>query len=55
MKKKKGGKVLGEAMLRLAQDVDLCKEMGEAGRKYIAENFSYKVIADKFYKFFSKI
>jgi glycosyltransferase involved in cell wall biosynthesis len=44
---------LGRAMLKLGLDEELRKELGQAGREYIIENFSNKVIAEKFYRFFS--
>lgn len=48
-------KSLTEAMLKLGKDEKLRNYLGKAGRKYIEENYDYKIIADKFYKFFQKI
>ena len=46
---------LADAMIRLAGDELLRKEMGRAGRKFILENFSNQTVAQKFYNFFQKI
>ena len=46
---------LRDAMIRLGLDFELRRKMGQAGRSYIIENFSNKVIAEKFYEFFQKI
>ena len=46
---------LTEAMLKLGRDKNLRDNLGQAGRKYIEENFSYKVVADKFYNFFQSL
>ena len=46
---------LYNAMVRLAENQDLRKELGANGRKFISENYSYKVVADKFYNFFNTI
>lgn len=46
---------LSDAMTQLANDSDLRKELGKNGRKFISENYSYKIVADKFYKFFRSI
>ncbi len=46
---------LAEAMLELGSDELLRKRMGQAGRRYIIENFTYRVVAEKFYEFFKKI
>ncbi len=48
-------KSLTEAMLKLGRDKNLRNNLGQAGRKHIEENFSYKVVADKFYKFFQSL
>jgi len=48
-------KSLTEAMLKLGRDKNLRDNLGQAGRKYIEENFSYKVVADKFYNFFQSL
>jgi len=39
---------VGEHLLRLMQDADLCRRMGEAGRKRVVELFDYRVVARKF-------
>ncbi len=44
---------LAEALARLLPDDNLKKQMGEYGRKYVVENFSHKVIADKILNFLS--
>lgn len=44
---------LANAMIKLAQDDKLRAEMGENGKRYIIENFSYEKIASKFYEFFN--
>ena len=46
---------LFRAMILLAKDANLRTAMGQAGRRYIVENFSNKIIAEKFYEFFKKI
>lgn len=46
---------LGEAMIRLGLDEELRRKMGQAGRQYVVDNFTYKIIAGKFYEFFKKI
>ena len=46
---------LANAMAKLASDEILRKEMGRAGRKFILENYSNQVVAQKFYEFFNKI
>jgi len=46
---------LKEAMVRLGKDSELRKKMGQAGRKYIIENYSYQIIANKFYIFFKSL
>ncbi|MDO8496466.1 MAG: glycosyltransferase [bacterium] len=46
---------LKEAMIELGQNEDLRHKMGKAGRNYIVNNFSNKIIAGKFYEFFKKI
>lgn len=48
-------KALLNAMLKLAKDPDLRKKLGRAGREYITKNFSYEVVAKKFYEFFGQI
>jgi len=45
-------KDLIEAMFKLGKDEGLRNEFGKAGRIYIEENFSYQVVANKFYNFF---
>ena len=46
---------LKEAMTELGQNEDLRHKMGKAGRNYIVNNFSNKIVAGKFYEFFKKI
>lgn len=46
---------LTEAMLKLGLDQVLRKKMGQAGRRYIIKNFSYQIVAEKFYEFFKEI
>lgn len=48
-------KSLTEAMIWLAKNEELRKNMGQAGRRHIAENFAYDTIAGKFHEFFKKI
>ncbi len=43
---------LKNAMIKLGNDRNLRNLLGKEGREYIVENFSHKVIAEKFYKFF---
>ncbi len=43
---------LSQAIARLALDVLLRKQMGEKGRRLVAEKYSHRIIADKFYNFF---
>ncbi len=46
---------LAEAMIRLGLDQELRQKIGQAGRQYIVDNFTYKIVAEKFYEFFKKI
>jgi len=46
---------LESALLKLTQNKELRRSMGEAGRRHIIKNFSYNVIADKFFRFFNKL
>ena len=46
---------LEEAIKKLGLDQELRIKMGQAGRHYMVENFSNKIIAQKFYEFFKKI
>lgn len=46
---------LADAMINLGKNPELRREMGQAGQKYIEENFSYVKIAEKFYNFFLKL
>ena len=46
---------LEEAIKKLGLDQELRIKMGQAGRYYMVENFSNKIIAQKFYEFFKKI
>mgnify|MGYP001596696643 CR=1 FL=1 len=46
---------LEQAMIKLGLDRELRIKMGQAGRQYVIENFSNKIIAGKFYEFFKKI
>ncbi|MDA3924102.1 MAG: hypothetical protein PF904_05325 [Kiritimatiellae bacterium] len=39
-------KVKGEESLM--NDAELCKRMGEAGRRHVGERFDYRVVARKF-------
>ncbi len=43
------------AMIKLGSDQELREKMGQAGRQYIVDHFTYKIIAGKFYEFFKKI
>lgn len=45
-------KELGDAMIRLGMDKSLRRRLGQAGRRYVMENFSHQKIAEKFYSFF---
>ena len=47
--------ILKEAMIELGQDEDLRHKMGKAGRNYVVNNFSNKIVAEKFYEFFKKL
>ncbi len=47
-------RALKDAMTKLAGDEKLRKELGRAGRQFIAENFNQPTIARKFYDFFNK-
>lgn len=38
---------IAEHLMKLMNDPALCKKMGEAGRKHVAENFDYRVVAQK--------
>lgn len=46
---------LEEAMIKLGLNHGLRVKMGQAGRRYVVENFSNKIVAEKFYEFFKKI
>ena len=46
---------LSQAMILLAKDENLRMTMGQAGRRYIIDNFTYKIVVGKFYEFFKKI
>ena len=46
---------LAEGMITLGLDSELRKRLGQAGREYISENYSYPIVAKKFYEFFQKI
>ncbi|MDP3954723.1 MAG: glycosyltransferase family 4 protein [bacterium] len=46
---------LAEAMIKLAQDEELRKSYGKAGRNYIINHFSNKKIAHEFYNFFKTL
>jgi len=46
---------LTDAMIKLAGDPNLRKELGKNGRKFISENYSYEIVADKFYNFFKNL
>ncbi len=41
------------AMAKLADDKEERMAMGKAGRHFISENYSQKVVANKYYKFFN--
>lgn len=41
-----------DSMLKLAYNLELRKNMGEQGRRCVEENFSHRVVAEKFSKFF---
>jgi len=43
------------AMEKLINDQELRKQLGENGRKYIAESFSHELIAQKLYNLFQKV
>jgi len=43
---------LGEAILRLANDNELRKRMGEAGRKRVEENFSLDKCVDNYVRLY---
>ncbi|MEK7507185.1 MAG: glycosyltransferase family 4 protein [Patescibacteria group bacterium] len=45
---------LQRAMFKLASDEGLRRKLGRAGRQFIAENFSQRVIAEKFHNFFRR-
>ena len=46
---------LNKAMIRLAQDGELRTRLGQNGRNYIKNNYSYQVVANKFYNFFKSL
>lgn len=43
------------AMEKLINDSELRKQLGENGRKYIIENFSHQIIAQKLFNLFQKV
>jgi len=45
---------LKNAMIKLGNDRNLRSLLGREGRRYIVENFSHEVVANKFYQFFNK-
>ncbi|MBI2063492.1 MAG: glycosyltransferase family 4 protein [Candidatus Yanofskybacteria bacterium] len=45
---------LAEAMIGLLTNENLSRQMGEKGRKYVTENFSHKIIAEKISNFLNK-
>ena len=46
---------LRDAMIKLGNDQELRKKLGQAGRRYILENFSHAIVAAKFARFFEEI
>ncbi len=48
-------KELGDAMIRLGMDKSLRRQLGQAGRRYVVENFSHQKIAEKFCNFFHSL
>lgn len=46
---------LKEAMAKLADDKEKRISMGKAGRQFISENYSQKIVASKYYKFFQSL
>ena len=46
---------LSRAILDLAGNSTLRKQMGENGRRHVEDNYSHKVIANKFYNFFHNL
>ena len=46
---------LSDAIEYLIKNAQIRKEMGKNGRSFITENFSHKIIANKFYDFFTDI
>jgi phosphatidylinositol alpha-1,6-mannosyltransferase len=46
---------LKSAMVTLGKDGVLRNKLGKAGRKFISDNFSYEIVAEKFNRFFSQI
>ena len=45
---------LADALNKILSDEDLRKKMGEFGRQYVIENFSYKVVANQVEEFLTK-
>ncbi len=46
---------LSRAIINLATNPTLRQQMGESGRKHIESNYSHRVVADKFNKFFNEL
>ncbi|HYU64813.1 MAG TPA: glycosyltransferase family 4 protein [Candidatus Paceibacterota bacterium] len=46
---------LAQAIIYLAKNSDLRRQMGQAGRHHIMSNFSNQIVAQKFYNFFERI
>ena len=46
---------LKNVMIKLGKDESLRNKLGLAGRDFVARNYSYSVIAQKFHQFFSKL
>lgn len=51
----KDSAALAQTMISLGRDGELAKKMGQSGRNYIEDNFSYQAIAKKYYNFFQTL
>lgn len=51
----RNSEAIAEAIVRLQKDPKLCKQLGDRGVTYIAENFSWDVIGSKYEKVFKNL
>jgi alpha-maltose-1-phosphate synthase len=44
---------IAKYLLTLMNDPSMCRKMGKAGRKWVVQNFDYRVVANKFVQIIS--